>query len=198
MRKRKYMLMLLLVLVLAACSSEEESKKEDTVNVDKGLLNVEVTLPASYFEDQDKKEIIKEAKNSGVKEVTENEDGSVTYKMSKSTHKEMLAEMATGIEETMDELETDEELSSIQKVEAKKDFTDFTFTINREEETGLEGFAMLGIAIQSLYYQLFSGVDEDDFKATFHLIDAETNEEYDQVVYPDDLEDSEDSSEENK
>lgn len=55
--------------------------------MDKGLLNVEVTIPATLYKGQDIDSIISEAKNSGIKEVIKNDDGSLTYKMSKSEHK---------------------------------------------------------------------------------------------------------------
>ncbi|MBO1915034.1 hypothetical protein J4G37_60685, partial [Microvirga sp. 3-52] len=47
----------LMLLFLVACSSDSsESAKADTgekVAVDKGIVNVEVTLPASFFEGED-------------------------------------------------------------------------------------------------------------------------------------------------
>ena len=49
-----------------AISTTEQGKqetKEQSLNVDKGLLNVEVTLPASFFEGQDLDTVIADAEN---------------------------------------------------------------------------------------------------------------------------------------
>ncbi|MBO1915192.1 hypothetical protein J4G37_61495, partial [Microvirga sp. 3-52] len=95
------------------------SAKADTgekVAVDKGIVNVEVTLPASFFEGEDIEEAIENAKDEGVSEVTKNSDGSLTYKMSKSKHKEMMAEIADNLISYADELKTDEDFQSIQDI----------------------------------------------------------------------------------
>src|SRR5699024_12030828 len=58
-----------------------------------------ISIPSSFLEGEDKKEVIAEAEDAGVSEVLENDDGSLTYKMSKSTHKEMMGEIKTRSEE---------------------------------------------------------------------------------------------------
>ncbi|MBD3107378.1 hypothetical protein IEO70_03285 [Bacillus sp. AGMB 02131] len=198
MKKFKIILLLLLALSLAACSSQEdksESKKEDneSVEVDKGLLNVEVTLPASLFEGQDLDEAIANAKEEGVKEVIKNDDGSVTYIMSKAEHKKLMKEMKEEVIQSIEEMETSEEYPSIQSVDYNKSLNEFTITVtSREEfENSFEGFAIFGIGLQSMYYQLFNGGKSDDITATIHLKDGTTSEVYNTIVYPDDLEEEE-------
>ena len=195
MKKWRFLLVLLLSIALVACSSNEESTKEqeknkEAVEVDKGLLNVEVTLPASLFEGENLDEVIAQAKEEeGIKEVTKNEDGSLTYKMSKSAHKKMMAEMEKEIKAYVEEMETSEDYTSIEKVEHNKSFTEFTVTVNKEAfENGFDGFALFGLAIQSMYYQLFDGASEEDYKTTFQLKDVETSEIFDTIIYPDALE----------
>ena len=68
--------------------------------MDKGLLNVEVTLPASMFEGEDMDSSIAEAEKEGIK-VTRNDDGSATYKMSKGKHKEMMKEMEAELQKPL-------------------------------------------------------------------------------------------------
>lgn len=60
--KKRLLLTLLSVGILVACSNDETKVVEDTsdqedtskgIEVDKGLLNVEVTLPAAILEGQD-------------------------------------------------------------------------------------------------------------------------------------------------
>ena len=120
MKKIGFVLSIFMLVFLVACSSDgEKNSKEETgekVAVDKGILNVEVTLPASFFEGEDIDEAIASAKEDGVTDVIKNSDGSLTYKMPKSKHKEMMAEMSGNLISYVEELKTDEELLSIQDV----------------------------------------------------------------------------------
>lgn len=200
--------LLLLLGLLAACSSDnqsenegnnadaevedtgvEEKEQEEGIEVDKGLLNVEVTLPASFFEGDDIEEVIAEAKAAGVSKVTRNEDGSLTYKMSKSKHKEMLGEMEESIIEYVEELENDDDFPSIKEISYKKNFQEFTLKVEREVfENSFDGFATLGLGFTGIYYQVFAGGDLEKDKVIIHLQDVSTGENFDSIVYPDALE----------
>ena len=79
-------------------TSEKETENSAGVQVDEGLLNVDVTLAASFFEDQTEEEIKAEAKENGYSDCKINDDGSVTYTMSKKKHAEMLDEMKTSFD----------------------------------------------------------------------------------------------------
>src|SRR5690625_4375325 len=131
MKFRIFIIVVLSLLVVSACSGndetsstdeteqeeaqeQEEEEKEDGIEVDKGLLNVEITLPEMFFEDENIEEMIEEAKGEGVKEIAQNEDGTVTFKMSKKEHKEMLREMADDIEATVEEIRSEEHTSELQ------------------------------------------------------------------------------------
>ena len=139
--------LLLTVLTLAACSStddanekadngkQEDKKTKETsgaVAVDKGLLNVEVTIPASFLEGEDIDTVVANAKEEGIKDVKKNDDGSVTYKMSKAQHKEMMQEMKASVTEYVDELINGEDFASIKDVEYNKDFSKFTLEVTRK------------------------------------------------------------------
>ena len=210
MKKLVVVLLLTLSALLAACSSEGEvseqttkteqtdqenkgkSEDEGSVGVDKGLFNVEVTLPASMFEGEDIDSAIEEAKAEGVKEVTKNDDGSVTYKMSKSKHKEMMKELETSIQESLEEMKTGGDFESIKDVTHNKNFSEFTLEVDKATyENSMDGFAAFGLGISGAYYQLFSGADKDDYKVTINVKDQATGEEFDQIVFPDDMEENE-------
>ena len=190
MKKYKLFFLLVLSFALVACSSSKEEKENtESVDVDKGLVNVEVTLPATFFEDTDMETLKENAKEDGIKEVTVNEDGSVTYKMTKSQHKKMMKEMEETLIETIKEMENNEEYPSIKTVEYNNAFTEYTIVVNQEAyENSMDGFAIFGLAFQSMFYQLFDGVSEDDYKATFQLKDETTSKVFDTIVYPDDIE----------
>ncbi|ARK32300.1 hypothetical protein [Halalkalibacter krulwichiae] len=174
--------------VAEAPGEEEEATEEDeqSVEVDRGLLNVEITIPPMMLEDQDIDQVIADAKEAGVKEVTENEDGSLTYKMSRSTHNEMMSEMREGIEANIEEIKQSDDYPSIADVRSNQSYSEFTLVVDQEAfENSFDGFAALGLAMTGMYYQIFNGDDPDKIDVTIHLENAETGEVFNTTVYPD-------------
>ena len=187
-------------LLLAACGNDEAQKESATDNeeqgieVDKGLLDVELTLPAEFFDGQTPEEIEVSAKEQGVKEVKINEDGSVYYKMGKSDHKKMMNELETSIKESMVELVTSGEAASFKDIEYNKDFTEFDVTVDREAyENSMDAFMIFTFALSGSFYNAFDGENKDEIKITVNMIDAKTNEVFDTTVFPDDMEDTEET-----
>ena len=181
-------------LLLTACGGEDRRKKLkkilcDSLNVDKGILNVDVTLPASFFIDSTEEEIIAEAKENGVTETVVNKDGSVTYTMSKSKYKEMMKEMGDSVVSTIDEIVNSGDYTSIKEISYNEDFTEFDVKVNRQQyEEGFDGFAIIGLVIVSTYYSAFEGKSGEDLQTIFNMVDETTGEIYDTAIYPDDWE----------
>ncbi len=203
MRKVLKIFLSLLLILLVSCSKDEKDKasnnkgkNEETVDVDKGLMNVEITLPASTFEGQDIDEVIAEAKKDGVKEVIQNEDGSLTYKMSKAKHNEMMKKMGASITESVEEMKNSEDYPSIKDVTNNKSFTEFTVEVDREAyENSMDGFGLLGLAISGMMYQQYNGIDPNENKVKIVLKDHATQEVIDEVIYPDAFNEEEEEAE---
>ena len=198
--RKVFALFLVPLFILSACGNDEKSKdKEDvskndgetqSVEVDKGLLNVEITLPAAFIDEEEEnhEKMIADAKADGVKDVIVNDDGSLTYKMSKAKHKEMLAEMETGLLETIDEIKDGEDFVSIKDVKYNKSFSEFTLVVDQEMfENSFDSFASMGIGMSAMFYQLFTGAGVDDLKVTIDIKDEESGEVIETVVYPDEF-----------
>ena len=194
---RKLFLGMTLVLLLAACGDNDTKDQEEntganeesSIEVDKGLLNVEITIPADFLGEQTEEEIRADAEKQGVKEVTFNDDGSVTYKMSKAEHEKVLKQMGEELDKSLEELVTSGDFPSIQKATANKDYTEFDLTVNRAQfEEGMDSFAVLGLMLGSSYYQLFEGKSEGEAKLTVNYIDAETGETFETEEIPGDEE----------
>ncbi|WP_231514929.1 hypothetical protein [Oceanobacillus salinisoli] len=169
----------------------KEKDSEESVEVDKGLMNVEVTIPSTLFEtqNQDIDQVIADAKESGIKEVIENNDGSLTYKMSKSKHKEMMADLENQLNTTIEEVKNSEDFVSIQDVNSDKSFSEFTMSVDQEAfENSFDGFAALSLGISGMLYQLFDGVDPENYKVTIFVENVDTGEVFDTITYPEDLE----------
>lgn len=208
--KKITVLLLSSALILGACSNEKEvteetpeandaaagsenkegeKNSEGGVNVDKGLFNVEVTLPAELFEGGDTETVVANAKQQGIDEATLNEDGSVTYKMSKSKHEELMAELAKSVEEAKTDIVESGDFPSIKEVKTNKDYDKFTISVDREAfENSMDGFATMSIGMVGSYYQAFNGIDAADMKVELELEDAATGEVFNTIVYPEALE----------
>lgn len=212
---RKWLLVLAMLL-LAGCgaeqsedeSAEDGNKKEPVaeestadqdaaVSVDKGVFNVEVTIPASFFEGEDMESVVSHAKEEGIGEATINEDGSVTYKMSKTKHREMMEELSEELEQSLADFEEGEDFPSIQEISHDKKFETFTVTVEREQfENSFDGFSLFGLGLAGSYYQLFNGEDPDHYRVVINLKDAATGKVFDEVIFPDALEEMEQNLEE--
>jgi hypothetical protein len=186
-----------MMMLLVACSAEKtdnqskekEKSKNEAVQVDKGLLNVTLTLPASMFEGQNVDQVIADAQKEGIK-ATKNTDGSVTYKMSKAKHKEMIQEMKKGVIESVNGIKSGKDYTSIKDITYNDDFSEFTLIVDKSAyENSMDGFAVLGLGMSGMMYQLFNGVKSEDYKVTIQVKDETTEEIFDQVVYPDALND---------
>ena len=80
-----------------AVASPDGESEGSGIQVDEGLLSVEITIPASFFEEKTEDEIKADAEENGFTGCTVNEDGSVTYKMSKARHREMMDGMKASL-----------------------------------------------------------------------------------------------------
>ncbi|KMM38286.1 hypothetical protein [Guptibacillus hwajinpoensis] len=208
MKKISYTIFVLSLTLLAACSSNEQSSNNDKsqaatnqteednekskddgeVAVDKGLLSVEVTIPASMVESENTEETIASAKEQGIKEVTENEDGSVTYKMSKSVHKELMNEIGASIEETVEETKNSEDFVSIKDISHNDSFSKFTVIVDKESyENSMDGFATITLGMSGMIYQIYDGADPEKYSVTISMKDEASGEVFDEIVYPDAL-----------
>ena len=98
MKKMLVILIVSCLLLVSGCGSApgediDSRSTDESVEIGKGLLDVTITLPASLVEEDNIEATIKEAKEKGVKEAVLNDDGSLTYKMSKSVYRELKQEL---------------------------------------------------------------------------------------------------------
>lgn len=109
MKKKIVTILLISTLALTACGKEsqvqssdsstqtqeesntsnkkKDTSKADTINVDKNLFDVKITIPADFVGETTQEELDAQAKESDIHSITLNDDGSATYVMSKSQHK---------------------------------------------------------------------------------------------------------------
>lgn len=191
-----------LCLSLAACASEEStaspneaaeptsspetSSSEDVsvspealgeIEVEENLFDVEITLPPDFVGEATQEELDAAAEEVGVHSITLNEDGSATYVMSKKQHKQLLAETADSINQSLEKMIGSEETPNITAVTAKDDFTHFTVTTTSTELGLSESMSVISFYLYGGMYGIFSGNTPDNIHVDF------INEESGEVIY---------------
>lgn len=123
-----------------------------------GLFNVALTIPAEYVEGTTQKELNKQAKEGAFKSATLNKDGSVTYVMSKSQHKEMLNTLKDSIADELNKIPNSTDYPNVTKVEANDDYTKFTVTTTSTELSFEEQFLSVQLYIYGGMYNAFNNL----------------------------------------
>lgn len=162
-------------------SSDAESADDDLddldalgdVEVEKELFDVNLTIPAEYVGETTQEELDASAAELGYKVVL-NEDGSATYTMTKSQHREFLENLRTEFNAALNEIAASEEYPNINEITANDNFTSFTVTTLSTELDMMESFSVLAFYMYGGMYNLFSGETIDNVHVDF--VNAETGE----------------------
>lgn len=198
MKRILIVLIALCFLVVSGCSNavsdtagedNDSNTTGESIEVDKGLFDVTITLPVSMVESENIEATIEEAKGKGIKEVVVNDDGSLTYKMSKSVHGQIMKELRESLNETVEDLINGSDFTSIRDIKYNTNLTSITLIVDKGVyESSLDGFAVFGFGLAAMYYQLFDGVSPDNITVTINIEDFATGEVFQTIVYPDALE----------
>lgn len=147
---------------------------------------VEITLPAAYFEGTDAADIIASAQKQGFTTCAVNEDGSVTYTMSKAKHQEILKEFKASVDETIqDMIDGDQAVESFQKIEYNDTISEVNIFVDKAKYSPFDGLSGLAFYFIGAQYQTFAGVAEDDIDVVVKFIDQATSETVDTMSYRD-------------
>ncbi len=177
---RKYLFLLLsaaVVFSLFGCSRRDGASP--SAGADEKLLTVDVTVPASFFDEDDTEDSIRSAaKEKGFLRCSIHEDGSVTYTMTKAKHRELLADLNASLEEGLYDLVNGESaVPSFKRIEHSDDFSMFDLYVDTEQFGLFDSLYILGLYYSGAQYQAYSGIDEDDIEVTVCMIDDKTGEE---------------------
>jgi hypothetical protein len=156
-------------------SSIQESKGETKdnleamggVGVEKGLFNVELTIPAQFVGEQTQEELNELSKEMGYKSITLNEDGSAKYILTKQQHKDMMAELNTNINTSLSEMIGSEDYPNYTDITANENFTEFVITTKSTELSMTENFSALGLYMYGGMYNIFNGTPVDNVSVKF-------------------------------
>jgi hypothetical protein len=137
------------------------------VGVEKGLFNVELTIPAQFVGEQTQEELNELSKKMGYKSITLNEDGSAKYILTKQQHKDMMAELNTNINTSLSEMIGSEDYPNYTDITANENFTEFVITTKSTELSMTENFSALGLYMYGGMYNIFNGTPVDNVSVKF-------------------------------
>lgn len=168
----------LLVFSMVACGSDSNTESEnsetnnDEIEVDENLLTIELTIPADYIGETTQEELDKTADENDYKSITLNEDGSATYVMTKRQHKELMNEMASDIDASLEELVGSEDYPNFTKIEANDDYSSFTITTASTELDLNESFSVMVFYMYGGMYNAFNGTTVENVHVDFVNADS--------------------------
>ncbi|MGG4142501.1 hypothetical protein ABEW34_05160 [Paenibacillus algorifonticola] len=166
----------------------DTNEQSQSIEVDNRLLHTEFTMPASILKDQDMDSITADAKKIGIDEITTNTDGSVTFRMPKAAHKELMKKAGKGMLQAIEDLKSGNYLAFIKDVKHNKAFSEFTFIVDQKAyKNSFDAIANFGIGAAAMSYQAIAGVSPEELKVTINIQDEGTGTIFETIIYPDAL-----------
>ena len=167
--------------------TDELVEESSGITVEKNLLDVELTLPAWFFEEQSPEDVFASNDTDGVKSVIANEDGSYTFVISKKLYEETLTEFKNGIDTTINDVITDENYLSIQDVQYNDDLSEFNIYVDQAkyEEAIFDSLVSMMLGMSGMMYQLFEGTEYDSIQVIVNIVNQDSMEIIETLVFPD-------------
>ena len=165
-------------------ASDAESDAGDDsegIQVDEGLLTVDITFPASLYALADE-EPTQEAVDAAVAEQgylsgTLNSDGSATFTMTKLKQQELLDEVRRDFDTRFRESIAD--YPNVKSITRNDDFSEITIEVTEQDmASDILAFAL---TFTAYFYQVLDG---KEFATDIVFVDASTGEELSRTSYP--------------
>lgn len=160
------------------------------VETENGILTVSITVPADLV-GETTQEDLDASKGELYQSALLNDDGSVTYKMTKKQHRAMLENIGKAVDEGAQEMIEDEENYTISAVTHNEDCTEYNVTLDGTEGGFDDYFACYSFFMYGMLYGKFSGHIPEHIVVNYYDPDGNLIETMDSA----ELEDSEDTQE---
>ncbi len=125
------------------------------VQVENGVMTVSLNVPADLA-----KNIRQETIDAGIgtqyQAAFRNQDGSITYKMTKEQHQAMLEQLAVSFDNSLQEM-IDDEKYTISNITCNNDFTVFDISLDGAEPSVSDSFAAFSLYMYGELYGVFNG-----------------------------------------
>ncbi|CAH1199078.1 hypothetical protein PAECIP111893_01224 [Paenibacillus plantiphilus] len=205
--KKTWVLVLIIAFLMVGCSSNNGEKNTNTGAKNNAETSnntatskntetsgatekgeVSIVFPASLNENGDVAGMTAEVKEAGATNIVENSNGSVTVAISQENLDKLLEKYKSELSTMIEGIHSNANTSSIKDLTYDEEtFQEYSLTVDKaayESEESLDGLVVFGLAMQSMMYQVYSGVAEADIKVTFNFIDASTGEVFETTVLP--------------
>ena len=160
-------------------ATDAEMEALGDVEVDQGLLSVTITLPAEFGADVTQAEIDQSIADGEIQDGQINDDGTVTYQLSKSQHEESLAELRGAVDDIIAEENTTNP-GLYEEVTYNDEMTQFSVVVaDRKKYEQSMSMLSLGLLFGAGFYQIFYGVPEEDRNVVIEYVDGATGEVFD-------------------
>lgn len=163
-------------------SQAEQQTASNAVQVDEGLLDVSITVPASYFEDMTDYDPDTYADEQGFKKVVVNEDGSVSITMSKSKHNELMTGMKANLDQSFAELIDANDTPYIKNITSSDGYKTVTVDVDRDGYESAFDMTPFMIGVSAMMYQQFDG---SNLHCEVIMRDVDSGETIKSIIYPD-------------
>lgn len=186
--KKKLITIVLLAVLLTSCGSVDSSKETTAANDDTKVEEdnselksvkkekeddtVELVIPSDFIDATTQKELDDMVKEKGFISATLNSDGSATYVITKSKHKELMKEVENEINSSLNELIGSEECPNVTDIKTNSDFTNFSITITSTELSLEETFSVMIFYTFGGMYNVFNGTPVDNIHLDFINADS--------------------------
>ena len=187
----------ILVLIIGVCfvmDWKEDKSDSKFVNQDVGNIlagTVDITIPKDFIDMLEAfggnagfdATLTEEQKAMGFIDVKKESDGSLAYTINKKDYENILNDMKTDTKQSLDEIATSGDFSSIKSVNYNDDFSKVTISANREKfENSVDSLVILSCGLSSYMYQIFD--INATGKCTIEVKDVTTGEVFQTETYP--------------
>lgn len=168
--------------MMANMREEFDKMAEQDIASDEKVSDVELVDDYDFFEAL--AILADETSDAGYYDVTVtyNNDGSINYKIPKSTREEILADMREEFDKVIEDIKD----TSILGVEHDESFKEITVLVERDKyRKSFDGFKIYSLVFTGMYYQSLDGVRNEDMKVIINVKDQSTGKVIDTIIYPD-------------
>lgn len=156
-------------------NSEEEQLKADEaelaaygdVSVQNGLVFVSINVPKDIAGDDVTQESLDAGAGENYTSAKLNEDGSVTYLMTRAQHAAMLDSIRKGVDEGIQEMVNSDDYN-MEKITYNDDLTQYDVTLSTTDLGFTDSFGVLALYMYSGMYGIFSGKQPDNVVVNYY------------------------------
>lgn len=134
-------------------------------DVDTGLFNVTITVSKEFIGDVTQEEIDESLEKNGYKSGKVNEDGSVTYVMTKAQHEELLDTISQEIDKSISDII--DQYANTVSVTPNDNYTSFVVVTKNQEIDLNETFLVPSLYTFGGMYAAFSGEEAENIHIDF-------------------------------